>query len=289
MGASDATSTTGPRPCDSWSGGGRPARRSSSTPNGSDGVAATRTLPGPSHPRVDQPGLLWYFGGLFTGEGSFQLTPRTARAIVKLRRDDRPLLLALAEIVGLGRVYDLAACGTANPSSSWMVLSQPELPEICEVLAEARLRGRKLREFNVWRAGVDEFTRARLEGRPRDRQLIELATEGLRNVRRYVHRPFTPTSDGADAQQAVFLELMRTWAAATEGELTCTKYMVTRKANPHWPNRDTIVRAFGSWTAALDAAGLAGRASPRARARQRACSASIPTTAARMSRRSRLR
>jgi LAGLIDADG endonuclease len=242
-----------------------------------------------AHPGRDQAGFLFYFGGLFTGEGSLQLCATRARATIKLRRDDRPLLAGLAEVIGLGRLYDFAPCGNACPSSGWIVLAQPELPEMCELLADARLRGRKLREFKVWQAGVDEFTRARIEGRPRDRELIELAAAGLRQVRVYVDRSFTPTGDGADAQREAFLHVLRAWAAETRGVLTSTSYEESRCEHPHWPKSDTMTRAFGSWGAALSAADLAHRASPRTKTRQRACSASIPTTAASISRRSRVR
>jgi hypothetical protein len=45
---------------------------------------------------VDPHELVWYLGGFFTGEGTFYLGQDSARATVRLRRDDRPLLELLA-------------------------------------------------------------------------------------------------------------------------------------------------------------------------------------------------
>ena len=102
-------------------------------------------------------------------------------------------------------------------------------------------------------------------------------------------RPFTPTSDDAAVKRAAFVEILREWAASTAEALTCTKYESARRRNRHWPTRGTLILEFGSWAGALEAAALGSRATPRALARQRACRASIPTTAARISRRSRVR
>jgi hypothetical protein len=243
----------------------------------------------PPYPATDREGFVWYLGGFFTGEGSFYISYSSARTIVKVRRDDRPLLVGLAGVTGLGKVYDHPASGRSRPSASWVVLAQPQLPEMCELLADGRLRGRKHREFVVWRAGVEEFTRSRLAGRTRDPEVIEAAAEGLRYVRRYVDRPFTPSPDDAELKRGALLNMLREWAATCPSPLASTAYEQARRSNRHWPTRNTIVLEFGPWHAALEAAGVADRASARGRARQRACSASIPTTAARIRRRSSVR
>jgi hypothetical protein len=41
-----------------------------------------------------------YFTGFISGEGSFTLGPRAARVVIKLRRDDRPLLEAFRDAFG---------------------------------------------------------------------------------------------------------------------------------------------------------------------------------------------
>ncbi len=226
----------------------------------------------PPWPPQDRPGLLWYFGGFFTGEGWFQMRHTTARAGIKLRRDDRPLLQAFAAIAGLGRVYDVAPYGRDKPTAVWTILAHPELPMACELLDAARLRGRKRREFHVWRVGVEEFTRARREGRRRDRARIAMAAGGLCEARGYIHHEFTPTADDGDLKRTAYVEVLQAWADRTSGPLGQGRYQAARRENPHWPTCNTIALEFGSWFAALQAAGLGARASFRAVSSARRCS-----------------
>jgi hypothetical protein len=71
------------------------------------------------------------------------------------------------------------------------------------------------------------------------------------------YEPGTLRSTGAASKQAETLEILRRWAAAEHGALGCTRYSAVRR--PDWPTRTTIARRFGSWEAALRAAGLGQR------------------------------
>ena len=62
-----------------------------------------------------------------------------------------------------------------------------------------------------------------------------------------------------------YADVLRQAAESTNGALTSTTYTTARGMNPSWPNCDTIARAFGSWAAALEAAGLGDRRSGRSR------------------------
>jgi hypothetical protein len=238
----------------------------------------------PPHPQREPSGFRLYFGGFFTGEGCFLIGRDSARAVIKLRRDDRALLAGFEAIFRLGRVYDAGAYGTANPSSAWMIVAQRDLPPACQLLEDARLRGRKAREFRVWREAAAEFGASQF--RPRNHGLVERAAGRLRATRSYVHCDFAPTGDDRDAVKHAYVALLRSWASETSGALSGTKYAEDRQVN--WPTRNTIAGEFGSWHAALEAAGLAHRAARGPRP-QRACSASIPTTAASTRRRSSVR
>jgi hypothetical protein len=63
--------------------------------------------------------------------------------------------------------------------------------------------------------------------------------------------------------------VLRSWAQTEPGELSVTRYIAARKANGGtWPTRNTVTRRFGSWQAALAAAGLADRAASSADGRE---------------------
>jgi hypothetical protein len=50
-----------------------------------------------------------YFAGFFSGEGSFSLSGRRPPFVIKLRRDDRPLLDAFCHDFAIASVPGLAA------------------------------------------------------------------------------------------------------------------------------------------------------------------------------------
>jgi hypothetical protein len=234
--------------------------------------------PGPAvtpDPSADQPGLLWFLGGFFTGEGSFHLTQRSAGTVITLRRDDRPLLVAMARLTGLGRIYDIAPHRTSKPGARWHICSQSELPEAIELLSAARLQGRKKREFRVWCVGAEEFICARRDGRRRNSRTLELAGEGLRRVREYRDVPLPANEDPRSDSRRAYAEVLRTFGASSRGMLTCTAYSEARREHPHWPTYETLNRAFGSWPNALAEAGLERRAHPRSR---RVCQRQPPGT-----------
>jgi hypothetical protein len=217
----------------------------------------------------EEPGFLWYLGGFFSGEGSFNLSARKARAVIKLRRDDRPLLEAFAAITGLGRVYDVRDESPANPAALWVIYRQTELADAIELLSSACLRGRKRREFAAWRMGAEEFTVARSERRPRRREIIDVAVESLHHARAYVSPgPLPIRGDRAAAAQRL-IGILRQWAAHTTLPLSATRYVRAREKHPDWPTRNTVAKTFGSWAKALEAAGLGGRSATSAEQRER--------------------
>jgi LAGLIDADG endonuclease len=203
-------------------------------------------------------GLTSFFGGFFTGEGSFSLDGR-AVACIHLRADDAELLRTFEERFDLGRVGFSTPAGL-NPSVKWTVGRRAELPRAIALLDAAVLRGRKRREFDAWRVGAAEYAR----GRDRDNAVVAAARAALQEARAYVERDID-LPIGANGQDA-YLAVLRTFGAKESiRKLTATAYERARELHPEWPTRNTIAAAFGGWARALEAAGLGSRATGRAR------------------------
>jgi hypothetical protein len=185
------------------------------------------------------------------------------RTVVKVRRDDRPLLQLFARIFQLGKVTDQNAVPPSAPTASWRVLAAGDMASAVRVLDRAGLRGRKARQFAAWRVAALEVAHAKRDGRTVNVDVLRRARTALGRASRYLPEPFaTEAAPTREEVCAVYIELLQEWALATDSNLTCTAYQCERLSD--WPHRDTIARAFGSWAAALAAASLSPySASPR--------------------------
>ena len=90
------------------------------------------------------------------------------------------------------------------------------------------------------------------------REVFEEARERLADVREYRPPPRTELLrlPGRDLRRES-LDALSAWSRETAGKLACTDYMRWRRGRKDAPSRNTVVRQFGSWRAALEAAGLA--------------------------------
>jgi hypothetical protein len=204
--------------------------------------------------------FLGYISGFVSGEGCLGISRGRPRFSIHLRQDDRPLLELLAAETGLGKVTEHRPSAPLNPSATWTVAARAELADLRDLLWQGGLAGRKLRELDAWGRAVDEWNRAARVGvRPRS-EILENAQEQLAAVRAYQppQRAELLRLPGRDLRTES-LDALRAWSRATAGTLACTDYMRWRRGRPDAPNRNTIVRQFGSWPAALEAAGLGAR------------------------------
>jgi hypothetical protein len=203
-----------------------------------------------------------YFAGFFSGEGCLLLAPRQARIVVKLRRDDRPLLDAFCRDFAIGSVVDVAAIEPWSPAAVWHVMGARDVLRGIELFDSAPLLGRKARQYEAWRPGAHAIAEAIIEKRPLSNSLVEESRGALAYASAY--RPPTTAlrvDSGLPAARAAYLEVLRRWAESAEGPLSCGAYAsVRRSEHPDWPKRETIAEAFGSWYDALRSAGLAARA-----------------------------
>lgn len=121
---------------------------------------------------------LSFFSGFLTAEGHLGITRNNGsyfapKAQIAVRADDLPLLRELRERVGVGRIYRGARRQTSSPSGLWMVRDGHGLRHLVEVLDGCPPRGRRGREYRIWREAVLEYAsgKPRTEIRERLRQL----------------------------------------------------------------------------------------------------------------------
>ena len=204
-----------------------------------------------------------YLHGLLCAEGSFSLATAKTGLAVHMRQDERPLLDMLCRELGVGYVRNYRAYPPSHPSATWHVTRLDDAVRLGTWLEPKRLRGRKARELELWLQAVAERHAARSAGRRA--QLAGLVAK-FHAARRY--RPGRPpaAANRAEAGRAEALRVLRRWAADTPGQLSCGNYAAARE--PEWPTRNTITQRFGSWHAALAAAGLADRAASTRTAQQ---------------------
>jgi hypothetical protein len=209
--------------------------------------------------------LVPFLGGFFTGEGHLFLSPNRCRVVVRVRDDDRSLLEALVAATGLGSIYLARAYASSRPAAAWVIHRRDHMRPAVDLLGRAGLRGRKLREFEVWREAALEHAKPPVA---RSRRTIEEACAALAEARTYRSPQETIVeSDHRLEQQRAYVEVLIQAARCACGNLTGPTYAAARSAHPSWPTRNTIARAFGSWAGALEAAGLHGHCSARARSK----------------------
>jgi hypothetical protein len=205
-----------------------------------------------------------FIAGFLAGEAHFGIAEANGGQsfgclTVHMRRDDRPLLEMLAGALGIGYVRDQPAYGSTQPSASWHVGRLDDAVALAAWLDPELMRGRKRTELDVWLRAVDERRRARAAGvRAQPAGMEQLVAE-FRVAREYRPGSFSPV--GRPSRKPDTVDILRRWADDEPGPLSCTRYAAARQSE--WPTRNTIVRWFGSWDAALRAAGLEDR---RARA-----------------------
>jgi hypothetical protein len=73
---------------------------------------------------------------------------------VALRDDDREILVSYRDKLGLGHLTAIAARNGSRPQVLWKITSKLECRVLAELLAEHPLRGRKRREYEIWREAV---------------------------------------------------------------------------------------------------------------------------------------
>jgi LAGLIDADG endonuclease len=151
-----------------------------------------------AHPD-DEVLFLAYLSGLIDGEGCF-LIPRNrgsyyCRFMIGMRADDRPLLEECKRRTGIGIVARHGSGSSPNPCVAWQVSTRKDTLRLIEILDAHPLRGKKRRDFEVWKEAV----RATAPGPGRDwayvGELKRKLEEGRKFDALYVDVP-TPVEQG---------------------------------------------------------------------------------------------
>jgi LAGLIDADG DNA endonuclease family protein len=108
-----------------------------------------------------------FLAGFFTAEGTLGITVNSGnqflpRATITVRADDWSLLLDLRSASGVGRVTrEQRHPEQRAPAATWAVRDRAGLCRLVANFDEHRLRGRRQREYAIWREAVHEYVRGK--------------------------------------------------------------------------------------------------------------------------------
>jgi hypothetical protein len=123
-----------------------------------------------------KPDWLGYLSGLTTAEATLGVHVNgdglIPRMTIMMRSDDRPLLEEIRRRTNIGRIYhESRTSQPRSPAASWHVRGRDELGALVELLDPSPPRGRKGREYEIWRDAVAVYcTRT-----PRSKRTARLA------------------------------------------------------------------------------------------------------------------
>ncbi len=214
--------------------------------------------PAPCRVSITDDYLAAFLAGFASAEAHFGASDRGSPSFtINLRADDGPLLRMFHERFALGHLADIPASGGSRAAMSWRVGRLSDLRHLADLFDEYPPRGRAARVYAPWRELV------RLEPRTGS------ARHGLAaEVRR--SRAFQPElakfskPTQLERSQSRCLDGLHGWAATLDGPGNAIDYNNWRRSlAPDAPTRNSIAAAFGSWRAALIAAGIScDRAQP---------------------------
>jgi LAGLIDADG DNA endonuclease family protein len=206
----------------------------------------------PDYTRVDisRSALSSFLAGFASAEGHFGASvDGHPRFTIKLRADDTAVLWLLAQRFGVGRLVSAPASTRGRAQTAWLVTGLEELRVLVAVFDAHRPLGRAARVYHYWRELVTARDR-------RGGTLPPLAAH-IRDARRYRTPDALPTTmPRAMSKRDSYVGVLRSWARATAPPYTATSYERWRASAAASPTRNTLATFFGSWHAALTAAGL---------------------------------
>jgi hypothetical protein len=132
---------------------------------------------------------LRFLSGLLTADGTLGIYVNGRGLIpvarIALRADDTPLLAEVTKRTGIGRLLTptYPTAHTRTPVASWSVRGADDLTELVQILDQARPRGRRGREYLLWREAVRVYAAG--GGGDRTRSVLANLREALGAARAY--------------------------------------------------------------------------------------------------------
>jgi hypothetical protein len=199
-----------------------------------------------------------FFSGFASAEGHFGATEAGhPRFVINLHADDEPVLALFQERFEIGLLQPRRPHRTSGPSVSWRVSTLQEVPRLVEVLERHPPIGKAYRVYAAWRDLVSFVLDHRGRTSPAIRDRRRSLAKAVGEARQYRPPPPLPEVNTKEERRLRLLRVLQEWAGLAQPPYTCTAYEAERhSAHPDWPQRVTIVRAFGSWHSAVLAAGL---------------------------------
>lgn len=150
--------------------------------------------PPAGYPRISAD-LAAFLAGFIEGEASFLISKQARNTnhrcafSLKVRADDKPLLVELAAATALGGLTAVAARTTSHRQAEWRITAKSDCLRLCEILDRYPLRGRKSTDYAIWSAAVLWWTGGRptTTWRHRDWTPIAYLKQRLEQSRRYVN------------------------------------------------------------------------------------------------------
>jgi hypothetical protein len=209
------------------------------------------TTPVPCAVDITDADLAAFLAGFASAEAHFGVTVEGSPCFtINVRSDDGPLLRLFREAFGVGRLKQVAPYRSSREAISWRIGRREELKRLVSWLDRYPPRGRAGYVYAGWRELVMTDVRTSVVRRAfavdirrrrdyrADQAAIEQASQAERRRRR-----------AGDAVSA--------WAESRHYPGSAVDYDRWRRSSGgNAPTRNTIVAAFGSWLAALDATGL---------------------------------
>jgi hypothetical protein len=107
---------------------------------------------------------------------------------IRLRDDDREVLVLCQQTLGIGHLTPCRARATSRPTLAWSVTSLPDCERLVEVFDTCPLRSKKARDYAVWKRAVKFLGRSPRGNRwhgPRDWTPVATLKVQLETVRLY--------------------------------------------------------------------------------------------------------